>query len=973
MNYRASLFMLLLLFEPAGAVNLETHALITLDARDRSALGIGFTELGQRYGFDRLEPRRVFDNQNSNNCAPLNPIYYRDAYIDANADWTGNPLFNARARCVTQFDQLSMPPDYTGLLINPSELVGFSGWLRLEGWLMRGAIREDDYKSGRYDNPNLVPDTDPWVDEFRSVHHFYNPIDNSTGLGVLAGFFANATRSTTWALGIADTDNWENVQLPDAARGNHFSYADARKLMFLALTYKTGGTLAKEEEDSQLRMNMWATMFKSLGHIVHLLQDTASPQHVRGEGHSYLCNGAWYEDLTEAAVPTRTFENYTNFRVTDPFDKTLGLAGVLNAEGKPVRYPVANLCDDAVWRNMFTEAGQTTPTDTVPWTGGGNTYPIPQFSVQRKFFTTRTEDSAINARRGLADYVNRGFFTEGAFLRLGGIPGVAFPSPPPLTDPAYTPGIQFAENVPGLGNVQSQTLYWRVPDAVAPNYPNPELVDGKAPIVSRTLWADSLVAGAIAPAPLLTNLGGTLTLRNYAQIADMTMPRAVAYTAGFFNFFFRGKLEIEPNAQRLFGVVDMGRPHSMTTGGYPVIDGQTGIFGFEKIRLKVRNLTDVIVESGTNANVPQVVGVGKLVAVARYHRNACYKPDLSGERVISFSPPPTLQIAEPICTANLPTRTNYQEISVSAAIPITSEADLPGGRGGAVPASVEKTFDFSADPIPVNATDLFIQVVYRGQLGEETDGIAVGTLDVQEPTFLAAWNNTDFYFSELGNQWLSQNPLSFPARGAVGLAICAGNPSALVYRYIPENGPGFPFFQGNLTPGVARLAFLFAKPASVGSRYNFRVLPLMATPPNAQQRLANSPGQQRQASKELYTTADPLPAPSYCQIAQPAAGSNFWCFDPVQRRRGQIFGDIARPFYYTSGANGNDGPDVDAPPAQPIFPGLRVREGGVNRFNQDVTLTACPNPTTLTASQIRSIEIREEAWSLGIDPDNIGP
>jgi hypothetical protein len=259
-----------------------------------------------------------------------------------------------------------------------------------------------------------------------------------------------------------------------------------------------------------------------------------------------------------------------------------------------------------------------------------------------------------------------------------------------------------------------------------------------------------------------------LSLSNYNQMADMLIPRAVAYTTGMLDFFFRGKLEIEPNAQRMFGVVDMGQPHAMNAGGYPIVTANGKVLGFEKVRLKVRNLTDPIIESGTNANVPQIATAGKLVAVARYHRNPCYKPDLSGERTVGYIAPPLIApTSEPMCSGtgfNAGTRTSYQEISVSAAIPITAEAQLPGGRGGAAPASVEKVFDFSADPIPVNATDLFIQVVYRGQLGEETDGIAVGIVDVQEPTFYTTWNNTDYYISTLNSAWFIQNPMSVMRR-----------------------------------------------------------------------------------------------------------------------------------------------------------------------------------------------------------------
>jgi len=77
--------------------------------------------------------------------------------------------------------------------------------------------------------------------------------------------------------------------------------------------------------------------------------------------------------------------------------------------------------------------------------------------------------------------------------------------------------------------------------------------------------------------------------------------------------------------------------------------------------------------------------------------------------------------------ANCSSRTQYQEISVSKA-KVASAAELNGATASAL------TFDFSSDPIPINATDLIVQVLYRGQLGLETDGIAVGSFDVKEPS-----------------------------------------------------------------------------------------------------------------------------------------------------------------------------------------------------------------------------------------------
>jgi len=186
----------ILIVPEVWAFNLETHALITLEAQKRSVLADTNVDLAQRYGFDRLDPKRTFDNQNTVKCGltSANSVAYRDGYIDASDAWLkqpgASPRSNVFGRCPTLFEQRSMPPNYTGLLPAAANPVGPTGWLRIEGWLMRGAIREDDYQSGKYDNPILMPDQDPWLDKFRSLHHFYNPINDQTGLPTGTGFFS---------------------------------------------------------------------------------------------------------------------------------------------------------------------------------------------------------------------------------------------------------------------------------------------------------------------------------------------------------------------------------------------------------------------------------------------------------------------------------------------------------------------------------------------------------------------------------------------------------------------------------------------------------------------------------------------------------------------------------------------------------------------------------------------------------------
>jgi hypothetical protein len=53
-------------------------------------------------------------------------------------------------------------------------------------------------------------------------------------------------------------------------------------------------------------------------------------------------------------------------------------------------------------------------------------------------------------------------------------------------------------------------------------------------------------------------------------------------------------------------------------------------------------------------------------------------------------------------------------------------------------------FDFTENPIPVNATNLFVDLVYRGTLGAETDAVVVRSIDMFEPSYVGDANNSDY-------------------------------------------------------------------------------------------------------------------------------------------------------------------------------------------------------------------------------------
>ena len=140
-------------------------------------------------------------------------------------------------------------------------------WERLtpQEWVARGGRDED------------------WPD-VRVLRHFYDPYyDRPLTLG---GQFGD--KAPDWAL--EDTR-----EFPDQ---NH-SYRDARASFYLGLT----------GPDKATRERSLGHMFYALGHVTHLIQDVAQPQHVRNDPH--LVGTPWasflekyINDLVEAGLLT---------------------------------------------------------------------------------------------------------------------------------------------------------------------------------------------------------------------------------------------------------------------------------------------------------------------------------------------------------------------------------------------------------------------------------------------------------------------------------------------------------------------------------------------------------------------------------------------------------------------------------------------------------------------------------------------
>ena len=299
-----------------------------------------------------------------------------------------------------------------------------------------------------------------------------------------------------------------------------------------------------------------------------------------------------------------------------------------------------------------------------------------------------------SAGSGLAQFSNRNFVTTGT--NFGGTrsgntlnitPAAGFPQPDGsglVLEKTQIQDLPFAQRPPSLiGEI------WFVGTPVTDAY------SGSTELNPRTSTF-SIFDEDLAH----YNFSWTFTLNrfNFIEQRNRLAPRAVGYSAGLIDHFLRGRLRIEPPDNGLYAYAD----HASATE-------------FETLKVKVTNDTPQEAMSG-----------GTLLAVATYHRNGCYTPDLSGE----FYQDPNGVLVTP-CP-------EYRSLQGSISFSAEQSLSLASGES----RDLELTF---SPPIPMDATDLRLQLLYRGALGLEAEGVAVGMRDLSEPTFLAIGNGTDVF------------------------------------------------------------------------------------------------------------------------------------------------------------------------------------------------------------------------------------
>jgi hypothetical protein len=217
----------------------------------------------------------------------------------------------------------------------------------------------------------------------------------------------------------------------------------------------------------------------------------------------------------------------------------------------------------------------------------------------------------------------------------------------------------------------------------------------------------------------------------HEDYAQKLIPRAVCYSAGLLDYFFRGVLEISAPDEYIYAITDGGNIFSYT---YTDDRGNTYTTQqqlFSHIKAKVLNMTPK--EKNPEGNILSYEDIvsGSLIAVARYKVILNYSPDLA-----NYPPDGSVMMND----------IDYR-YSVSQPITLTPEQVISLNT-----QPTEFTFDFTGNEIPAGITDLTLQVIFKGTLGNETDiAVSVGMKDLKEPTHQVFWNLTDMFSLYLPN------------------------------------------------------------------------------------------------------------------------------------------------------------------------------------------------------------------------------
>jgi len=284
----------------------------------------------------------------------------------------------------------------------------------------------------------------------------------------------------------------------------------------------------------------WGRTFQTLGHVIHHVQDMAQPQHTRNDSHTPL---------------------------PGDYQKT--------------------------YYEYYTEKKRTNPGIGLPYSG----YPdidLRVLNTARKFW----DGSGTHNGKGLSEFSSNNFVSSGT--NFGG--GAVVQN--------YVIGAQYPAGLisPGTNNLLITSINVRDMNLVGPPQPlTGNLHDIGTLVIDRLYSAYSGFNPKTSSFSIFdsdldsidSEMNFMLTRFNYDAAHEFLIPRAVAYSAGLINYFFRGRIEatvttdgdsIEITNTSNGGIADALSPTTFQAGGAFEVFYETNS-GERKPLLSLENLT----------------------------------------------------------------------------------------------------------------------------------------------------------------------------------------------------------------------------------------------------------------------------------------------------------------------------------------------------------------------------------------------
>src|SRR5262245_38888547 len=386
--------------------------------------------------------------------------------------------------------------------------------------------------------------------------------------------------------------------------------------------------VALTNPDPMIREKAWADTLRALGQVMHLVVDASVPEHTRNDAHPNegVCR----------SVGLRCYGNY-EYWVSDQHGNAAAQTTFVSTYlTNPIGF------DPAILQRATLDPFAPVPVARV---------------IDTDTYTGADPNVTLTSAIGIAEISNANFFSEDTadgrypFPRVDRVESIRLQAPKTGRTRGYFRKGQ-GEGLPVSPALAECVLY----------FPSHSQGVGQPVLdkcVDENVWAET---------------------------ARIMLPRAVGYSRGVLDYFFRGRIEI-------------GAPSRLAYGLAAFEPGNTG--AFTRLRFKVRNAT-----------LDEDTGPGQMIAVVRY-RTPINNVNLIDNPAAPLAAQPSFAVSHPVAVTL--TRT-FQEVA----------------------------FDLSDLPLPTNVADVFLTVVYRGRLGLEDEAVMVGGKDLFEPDPLDSGNYTDY-------------------------------------------------------------------------------------------------------------------------------------------------------------------------------------------------------------------------------------